>query len=112
MPSTTPTVIRRSDPTKVEIEWSDGHRTVYAATELRGLCPCAQCVNEVSGVRMIDPGSVPPDLTQSDLAMVGNYAVAMRFSDGHHTGIFTFRYLRENDPRGSQGSRQGSRSGS
>jgi DUF971 family protein len=49
---------------------------------------------------MHDPGSVPSDLTQSDLRFVGNYAVALRFSDGHDTGIFPFRYLREQDPRG------------
>jgi DUF971 family protein len=49
---------------------------------------------------MIDPASVPADLRQSDLALVGNYAITMWFSDGHHTGIYTFEYLRENDPTG------------
>jgi DUF971 family protein len=101
MPSSSPTVIRRSDPTRVEIEWSDGWKSVFTAAELRGLCPCAQCVSETTGRRMIDPGSVPPDLRQSELAMVGNYAISMRFSDGHHTGIYTFEYLRRNDPRGT-----------
>jgi len=96
MTSYTPTVIRRSDPTRVEIEWSDGATSVYTPAELRGLCPCAGCVNEISGERMNDPANVPPDLLQSDLQMIGNYAVSMRFSDGHHTGIYTFKYLRDN----------------
>lgn len=100
MDTHTPTVIRRSDPTQVEIEWSDGHKSAFTARELRGLCPCAQCVNEVSGKRMHDPASVPSDFVQSDLHMIGNYAIGMRFSDGHHTGIYTFKYLRENDPHG------------
>jgi DUF971 family protein len=100
MPSFTPTVIRRSDPARIEIEWDDGHTTRYSAAELRGLCPCAQCVNEVTGARMHDPASVPPDLTQSEATLVGNYAIALRFSDGHRTGIFSFRYLRRNDPAG------------
>lgn len=100
MQSSTPTVIRRSDPARVEIEWSDGHTSRFTAAELRSLCPCAQCVNETSGVRMHDPETVPTDLRQSDLSMVGNYAIAMRFSDGHHTGIYSYRFLRENDPRG------------
>jgi DUF971 family protein len=26
---------------------------------------------------------------------VGNYAVRIRFDDGHHTGIFTWAYLHE-----------------
>jgi DUF971 family protein len=103
MTSYVPTVIRRSDPRRVEIEWNDGTRTLYSPAELRGLCPCAQCVNEISGKRMNDPGSVSPDLEQSELHMIGNYAISMRFSDGHHTGIYTFKYLRENDPAGGAG---------
>jgi len=93
-----PRVIQRSDPARIEIEWVDGHRTVYTPSELRRLCPCAQCVNEVTGERMLDPASVPDGLTQSGLRLVGNYAVALRFSDGHETGIYPFRFLRENDP--------------
>jgi ATP-binding protein involved in chromosome partitioning len=100
MPSTTPTVITRSDPKRIEIEWSDGHKTVYQANELRSLCPCAMCVNEVSGLRMHDPGTVPAELTQSEARMVGHYALTMTFSDGHHTGIFTFPFLRQHDPAG------------
>jgi len=94
-----PLVIRRSDPGKLEIEWADGHRTSYTAAELRGVCPCAGCINEVTGVRMHDPASVPASLTQSDVRFVGNYAIALQFSDGHHTGIFPFRYLRDHDPK-------------
>jgi DUF971 family protein len=48
---------------------------------------------------MHDPASVPAGLTQSDLRFVGNYAVALQFSDGHNTGIYPFRYLREHDPK-------------
>jgi ATP-binding protein involved in chromosome partitioning len=98
MPSTTPSVITRSDPTRIEIEWSDGHKTLYSAAELRALCPCAMCVNELSGQRMHDPASVPSDLTQKEARMVGHYALTMTFSDGHHTGIFTFPFLRGHDP--------------
>lgn len=94
MSSAKPKLIRRSDPARVEIEWDDGERSRFSAAFLRGQCPCAQCVNELTGVRMLDPASIPADLTQADFAMVGNYAVTMRFSDGHHTGIYPFSYLR------------------
>lgn len=100
MTSHQPLVIKKSDPSRLEIEWSDGGRTVYSAAELRGVCPCAGCINEVSGVRMHDPASVPADLTHSGVRLVGNYAITLEFSDGHHTGIFPFRFLREHDPRG------------
>ncbi|MEM7311503.1 MAG: DUF971 domain-containing protein [Planctomycetota bacterium] len=102
MTSFTPTVIKKSDPTLVSVTWDDGHETTYTAAELRRLCPCAQCVNEMTGVRMLDPASIPDDLTQGDLTLVGNYAIAVRFSDGHQTGIYTFRFLRENDPSGAR----------
>jgi len=29
---------------------------------------------------------------------VGNYAITIYFADGHSTGIFPYRFLRENDP--------------
>ncbi|MBK7875039.1 MAG: DUF971 domain-containing protein [Planctomycetes bacterium] len=98
MSSTSPKAITRSDPTRIEIEWADGTRTKYSAAQLRRLCPCARCVNELTGERMLDPVTVPDELTQSDLVLVGHYAVSLRFSDGHHTGIYSFPFLRANDP--------------
>lgn len=95
-----PRVIRRGDPARIEIDWSDGSRTVYTTPQLRALCPCARCVHELTGVRMHDPRSVPADLVHTEVRMVGNYAIALRFSDGHDTGIFPFPFLREHDPRG------------
>ena len=44
--------------------------------------------------------TVPDDLTQSDVRLVGNYAIAIQFSDGHATGIYTYPYLRESDAGG------------
>ena len=90
--------ILRRDPSRIAIEWADGHTTVYQAPELRRLCPCAQCVSETSGQRLLDPASVGVDLTQVDVRIVGNYAITVQFSDGHATGIFTYSYLRDNDP--------------
>ena len=100
-PESSPVRIGRRDPGQVTIEWADGHETVYSAAALRRLCPCAHCVHELTGQALLDPATVPADLTQSDLRMVGSYAVALRFSDGHDTGIYPFPYLRENDPQGS-----------
>lgn len=102
MVSFNPIVIRKSDPTRVEVQWDDGHTTAYSAAELRRLCPCAQCVNEMTGVRVLDPAAVPDDMTQRDVTLIGNYALGVRFADGHQTGIFTFRFLRENDPNGAR----------
>lgn len=98
MASHNPKTITTSDPARIEIEWDDGHRTLYTPAQLRAICPCAACVDEVTGIRTHDPATVAPDLTQSDARLVGNYALALQFSDGHHTGIFTFKRLRREDP--------------
>ena len=37
-------------------------------------------------------------LTALDAELVGNYAIRIRFSDGHDTGIFSWQYLREIAP--------------
>lgn len=100
MSSTQPKVITKSDPTRIAITWADGHETVYSAAELRRLCPCAHCVNEVTGVRMLKPESIPDDLRQENMRLVGNYAICVLFSDQHDTGLFPFPFLREHDPKG------------
>ncbi|MFM8643067.1 MAG: gamma-butyrobetaine hydroxylase-like domain-containing protein [Phycisphaerales bacterium] len=33
-----------------------------------------------------------------DAELVGNYAIRIRFRDGHSTGIFSWSYLRSIDP--------------
>lgn len=93
-----PKVITKSDPRRIVIEWTDGHRTTYPTARLRGLCPCAACVDELTGVRRHDPASVPDDLEHAEVELVGLYALGIRFADGHSTGIFPFTFLRENDP--------------
>ncbi len=90
-----PLRIGRRDPTKVEIDWSDSRRSVFSAAELRRLCPCAGCVSELTGEQLLDPRSVPDDLVHEDVHLVGNYGIGVRFSDGHHTGIYTFDQLRK-----------------
>ena len=81
MASYNPLAITTSDPTKVEIEWDDGHRSSFTAAELRQRCPCAHCVDEVSGIRTHDPASVDQNLSQGDARLVGRYALSLRFSD-------------------------------
>jgi DUF971 family protein len=94
-----PRTITRSDPRRIEFEWDTGERTVLSAPELRSLCPCANCVDELTGVRRHDPASVPPDLVHREVRLVGNYALTVLFSDGHGTGIYPFPMLFENGRR-------------
>jgi DUF971 family protein len=44
---------------------------------------------------MLAPESIPDELVIGDIAIVGRYALTFRWSDGHETGIYSFRLLRE-----------------
>jgi len=93
-----PTEIRRVDGREVHITWADGHQTVYSYKHLREVCPCAGCVHELTGERMLDPRTVRPDIQAVAIALVGRYAVKITWSDGHATGIYTFVRLRADCP--------------
>ena len=107
MTSHMPRVITKSDPSRLTIEWATGGESAWAAWELRGICPCAQCVDEMSGVRKHDPSTVSTSITTQEVKMVGNYALAISFSDSHATGIFTFKMLRAHDEQRSATSSEG-----
>ncbi len=79
----------------LSILWGDDRRCRYRAAELRRSCPCAQCVNEWTGERVLKAESISEKIEIKDLSIVGRYALNFRWSDGHETGIYSFRYLRE-----------------
>jgi DUF971 family protein len=93
-----PTQIIEDSDSELSISWADGIETKYIASNLRRSCPCASCVNEWTGERMLKAESISDDLTFSNLSLVGRYALNFVFSDGHDTGIFSFNYLREMQP--------------
>ncbi len=82
------------DGTELVIRWQDGHRSSFPPRLLRIACPCAGCVDEMTGRRILEPGSVPPDIHPRTIEYVGRYAIQFEWSDGHSTGIFPFEYLR------------------
>lgn len=87
-------IIEESD-SEITINWSDGSTTSYRAPALRRACPCAGCINEWTGEKVLDPANIPDDLTIRHISIVGRYALNFHFSDGHETGIFSFKYLRD-----------------
>jgi len=83
----------------LRLSWEDGVRTAVSARTLRQQCPCAACVDEWTHTRTLDAASVPADVTLLELKPAGNYALHIRFSDGHTTGIFNWKTLREMSER-------------
>ena len=90
-----PTQIIEENDAEISIVWSDEKETRYEASALRRVCPCAGCINEWTGERTLKAGSIPDGLSFKNIAVVGRYALNFNFSDGHDTGIYSFKYLRE-----------------
>ena len=90
-----PTQIIEESDSAVSIKWSDDAETRYSAAQLRRSCPCAGCVNEWTGEKILNKESVADDLKFNYISIVGRYALNFHFSDGHDTGIFSFNYLRD-----------------
>ena len=78
--------------------WEDEHESEYSARDLRLACRCARCVEEMTGRPLLDPATVPLDVVATAFELMGNYAVAITWSDGHATGIHSWRALREGCP--------------
>jgi DUF971 family protein len=93
-----PREIARSGAADVAIEWADGHHSVYPARTLRLACPCAECQDELTRRQLVDAAMVPEDVRPLGIDLVGSYAISVRWSDGHATGIYAFRSLREECP--------------
>ena len=89
-----PIQIVEESESEISIKWSDDANTRYSAAQLRRACPCAGCVNEWTGEKMLDAASIPEDLTITSTSIVGRYALNFHFSDDHDTGIYSFKYLR------------------
>jgi len=85
----------KSEQQALQIVWDDGTTTQVRARTLRQQCPCAECVDEWTHERRIDPEKVPEDLKIVKMGPVGNYALSFVFGDAHQTGIFNWSYLRE-----------------
>jgi DUF971 family protein len=85
------------------ISWPDGHASFYPIAYLRRMSPSADA-KQIREELKQNPLTVLPatnsqePLTAESAELVGNYAVRIRFSDGHDTGLFSWRYLRQIDP--------------
>ena len=89
-----PLKIQQISETALQINWDDGHNSIYFADYMRLNCPCALC--EKLQLR------TNPELFKNldsirftKWEKSGNYAVKVRFSDGHSTGIYRYELLRE-----------------
>jgi DUF971 family protein len=95
-----PVEVGRANQHDVRIKWQDGHESVYPARALRLACPCAGCVDEVTGHVRLIASSIAETVRPLKIDLVGRYAISIQWSDGHNTGIYTFELLRKLCPCG------------
>lgn len=112
----TPSAIERVDDSGIRIHWSDGETTLWSAQQLRDACPCATCREKrgkLHGDASSEATAKPlraklmslPVLSAAEarptridaMQPVGTYAYNIAFSDGHHSGLFTFARLRRDE---------------
>lgn len=73
------------------IEWDDGQVAQLPLGYLRGWCPCAACQGHGTVVTFHEP---PEGVGIEMMAEAGAYALHLRFTDGHDSGIYTWQWLR------------------
>lgn len=83
---------------EVAIRWADDSESYLPFEFLRRHSPSAENIGEKDIFGNQYGGDGPksfPGVTVSGWDLVGNYAVAFHFSDGHRSGIYSWNYLKE-----------------
>jgi DUF971 family protein len=89
--------IYQKDSYTFTIEWSDGKVGHYRLSDLQKQCPCAGCVDETTGQRLVKNENIDDFVQARRLINVGRYALRIDFTSGCSTGIYSFDMLRKQD---------------
>lgn len=89
---------------KLAIAWQDGRRSEFQLGRLRRACPCATCRKDRKE-RDVPSTSLPilkipagvDKIVVIGAELVGRYAINLKWSDGHNSGIYDYKYLRALD---------------
>lgn len=103
-----PVAVKRLGEEGISIVWSDLGEVVLPSQLLRQSCPSATSKAErgdtshdkpiqakgLSRLKVVETTS-DEQIRLLKIWGVGNYALGMRWADGHDSGIYTFEYLHE-----------------
>lgn len=81
------------DRRELTVSFDDGSIYRLGAEMLRVLSPSAEVQGHRPGQKVTVPGK--RDVTIRSMVATGNYAVRIVFDDGHDSGIYTWKYLKE-----------------
>ena len=77
----------------LEVVFSDGAQFRIPFELMRVYSPSAEVAGHGPGQEVLQTGQ--RDVTITNLASIGNYAIQPQFSDGHESGIVSWSYLYE-----------------
>ncbi|MEL6870956.1 MAG: DUF971 domain-containing protein [Pseudomonadota bacterium] len=77
----------------LQLKWADGACHALGFEYLRVHSPSAEVRGHAQGQAVLQAGKRDVRITRID--PVGHYALKLTFSDGHNSGLFTWRYFRE-----------------
>ena len=73
------------------IDWLDGKKSLYRASDVQRHCPCAKCSQRKEHL------TIDPATKISEIVRVGRFGLQMVFSKGCSQGIYPFSLLRDLD---------------
>lgn len=77
----------------LSVIWSHGAQDDFRLSDIQRICPCARCMDEVTGKSKNDSKSVLDDVEAIAIRAVGRYGLQIQFSSGCSTGIYSFDRL-------------------
>jgi DUF971 family protein len=89
----TPTQILPTDQNEMKIAFDTGESFMIPYLDLRFECPCATCVDEITGQRTLKRETLNPLVKPKSVEPVGRYGIKVTWSDGHSTGMYHFDRL-------------------
>jgi len=91
----TPTQIESYNSTEMLLAWNSGERYAVPYFEIRFQCPCASCVDEHTGQRVLKREQIQKEIRPLGVQLIGKYAIQINWSDSHSTGMYHFDKLLE-----------------
>ena len=77
----------------ISVVFKDGNKVDFSAELLRVESPSAEVRGHSPNQKIIEQGKKDIEITK--IEPIGNYAIALSFSDGHNTGIYSWNFLYE-----------------
>ncbi len=77
----------------IYISFEEGHSIQIPHLTLRKACQCALCINERSGQRR--GLQIDSQVIAEEIKLVGNYALYIKWSDGHAAGFFPLEQIKK-----------------